>query len=475
MKKTLWRKPLAILIALAVALSVTAQMGAAAYASVTPPPATVTITYDANGGKAVAPVTVTVGSALGVLPTTTKAKYSLVGWFTAPSGGTQITGDTVATASVTYYAHWTITKKTVTLNANKGDMKGAATAQFTANYGKNYGSNLVKPTRTGYTFTGWYTAKSGGVKVTKSTIVTTTKAKQTLYAHWTAKVYTVTFKANGGMIGAVKTLKIPETYGKKYILPANPVRSKYRFLGWFTEKEGGTQITSFDKVAITENSTFYAQWDSMLNPVFVVDTLMLVTGTGSGWHGKIVIKDDNTSISFGIQHDAESTLGYPGKDALVLESNRNSPAYHNNKAFKTVSSGWHELRLEWSKKDLLAKGYCDGVYVGEVSTQSLGSNVSINWVAVPKESGDTVDVSFKNTFVDTNDYKYGGLNTYWQSNYGNYQWQKIGTFVNNPHQHSYYDNGTGYRIWGTANIPNEGNWTSYPTTGARMWMNWTAK
>lgn len=50
-------------------------------------------------------------------------------------------------------------------------------------YGDIPEGDLPKPTRSGYDFQGWYTAKSGGTKVTKSTIVTN-GSDHTLYAHW---------------------------------------------------------------------------------------------------------------------------------------------------------------------------------------------------------------------------------------------------------------------------------------------------
>ncbi|MGN1193932.1 MAG: InlB B-repeat-containing protein, partial [Acutalibacteraceae bacterium] len=49
--------------------------------------------------------------------------------------------------------------------------------------GSTYGT-LPTPTRTGYTFDGWYTSATGGTKITSSATVTAT-GDQTLYAHWT--------------------------------------------------------------------------------------------------------------------------------------------------------------------------------------------------------------------------------------------------------------------------------------------------
>jgi uncharacterized repeat protein (TIGR02543 family) len=68
---------------------------------------------------------------------------------------------------------------TVTFNANGGSV---STKSKTVTKGKTYG-DLPTPSRTGYLFSGWYTAASGGTKVTVTTTVTT-NGNQTLYAHW---------------------------------------------------------------------------------------------------------------------------------------------------------------------------------------------------------------------------------------------------------------------------------------------------
>ena len=79
----------------------------------------------------------------------------------------------------------------ITFNANGGSCS-TASKQVTA--GQAYGT-LPTPTRTGYTFNGWYTAATGGSKIEASTIVTTRTA-QTLYAQWTINQYTATFDQN---------------------------------------------------------------------------------------------------------------------------------------------------------------------------------------------------------------------------------------------------------------------------------------
>lgn len=79
---------------------------------------TYTITFDASGGKASeASRPVKSGKAIGTLPTVTRDGYTFGGWFTAASGGTEVTSTTTATKNVTYYAHWTA-KSTASYNAD---------------------------------------------------------------------------------------------------------------------------------------------------------------------------------------------------------------------------------------------------------------------------------------------------------------------------------------------------------------------
>ena len=141
---------------------------------------TCNVTFNANGGT-VSPTTraVASGAAVGTLPTPTRSGYTFAGWYTAASGGTKIYASTTITANVTYYAHWTAKKYTVTFNANGGTVSPTTR---TVTHGGAIGS-LPTPTRSGYTFAGWYTTANGGTKISSSKMIT---ANVTYYAHWTA-------------------------------------------------------------------------------------------------------------------------------------------------------------------------------------------------------------------------------------------------------------------------------------------------
>lgn len=153
-------------------------------------PATYTITWNLGDGR-----TETTSQAYGeklTLPATpTRAGYTFTGWYTASTGGSQVTASTTYTTAeaTTYYARWTA--KSYTITWNLGDGKTETTQQ-------TYGAKLVlpeEPSRSGYSFAGWYTSSTGGTQVTSSTTYTTAGAS-TYYARWTkVQAFSVTVPA----------------------------------------------------------------------------------------------------------------------------------------------------------------------------------------------------------------------------------------------------------------------------------------
>jgi uncharacterized repeat protein (TIGR02543 family) len=107
----------------------------------------------------------------------------------------------------------------------------------------------------GYKFAGWYTAAAGGMKITAKSNVTA-KNTTTLFAQWTAKKYKVKFSAGG------KTLSKKVTYGTKYgkLPDAKDKTGRFKFLGWYTKKNGGKKITAKSVVKITKTTTLYPHW-----------------------------------------------------------------------------------------------------------------------------------------------------------------------------------------------------------------------
>lgn len=69
---------------------------------------TYTLTYNGNGGTTPAAKSVTYDAAYGTLATSTRKGFEFLGWFTSPTGGTQVTASTVCKGSATVYARWKI-------------------------------------------------------------------------------------------------------------------------------------------------------------------------------------------------------------------------------------------------------------------------------------------------------------------------------------------------------------------------------
>jgi len=152
---------------------------------------------------------------------------------------------------------------TVTFNANGGSVSqtsGSVTS------GQTYGT-LPTPTRTGYTFAGWFTSLTGITQVTSSTTVTVT-ANQTLYARWTANIYTVTFNAQSG---SVSLSSKPVTFDAAYGTLPTPTRAGWYFAGWFTGTNGtGTRIRTSTVFTTAGSVTLYAYWTTSL-PSYLSD------------------------------------------------------------------------------------------------------------------------------------------------------------------------------------------------------------
>ena len=136
---------------------------------------------------------------------------------------------------------------TITLNPNGGTLP---------EYSLVEGAALPIPTKTGYTFAGWYENPGfGGSPVTD--VPTGSIVGLTFYAKWTPNAYTVTFDANGGSVSQTSAVTVA---GKLTSLPT-PAYDGYDFLGWFTDKEGGDKVTT--DTVFTADSVIYAHWQNI--------------------------------------------------------------------------------------------------------------------------------------------------------------------------------------------------------------------
>jgi len=220
------------------------------------------ITFDAAGGT-VSPASDSTGAdgTLASLPTPAKSGSTFNGWYTAQSGGANVTTNTVFQESATIYARWvtgSMTTYTVTFNATGGTVypaSGNTTANGTL-------PSLPTPARTDFAFDGWFTAASGGSRVTTSTVF---GANTTIYAQWVRGTYTITFNATGGTVSPASGST--NASGRLASLPT-PDREGFTFNGWYTTELGGAAVTT--STVFTSNNIIYARWVDRPVPVYTI-------------------------------------------------------------------------------------------------------------------------------------------------------------------------------------------------------------
>ena len=218
-----------------------------------------TVTLNPNGnGASVTPSSIQIYETLRYgyitsLPTPTRNGYSFTGWYSDAENGTMVDDYTTVlqNANHTLYAHWSANEYTIIFEENGGSTVENITQAFE--------TAVVKPsnpTKTGYTFTGWYSDEDCTQEYTFTTMPLN---GITLYAGWEANTYTVTLNTQGGTTKDPLTV----TYDSTYVGLTNASgKTGYEFVGWFTEAEGGIQITKNSTVNITENQTLYAHWSA---------------------------------------------------------------------------------------------------------------------------------------------------------------------------------------------------------------------
>lgn len=169
-------------------------------------------------------------------------------------------------------------------------------------------NNIHKPSRTGYSFGGYYTGTSGsGTQLLSSSGYITSdftsdmySSDTTLYAKWIALKYTIRYNVNGGSGAPLPQTK---TYGQTLTLSSGvPTKNGYVFMGWSTSSTA-TTATYSPGGSYTANAsvTLYAVWAKEFTVTIYVDGSLETSGTvdaGSTYTATdVYIPWNNASIS----------------------------------------------------------------------------------------------------------------------------------------------------------------------------------
>ena len=255
---------------------------------ITPTTYTVTVSNDGNGTGTATPSTAAAGTTI-ILTATPNTGYHLKEW-KVMSGGVTIKDDkfTMPNDNVEVKAIFekdappAPTEFTITVTSGGNGTASASPAKAAA----GTEITLTATPNTGYHFKAWQVI-SGGVtikddKFTMPSANVEVKAIFEKDAPPAPTEFTVIFDGNGG---TPSVDSMTTTNRKLTSLPSASRSGSYSFDGWYTEKSGGTKITT--DTVLHANITVYAHWTYIgggggsYNPPVTYYTLRFETGGGS--------------------------------------------------------------------------------------------------------------------------------------------------------------------------------------------------
>lgn len=190
---------------------------------------------------------------------------------------------------------------TITLNPNDGTLPEFSLVAGVA---------LPIPSKTGYTFAGWYeNPEFSGTPVTD--IPTDSTENLNFYAKWTANTYTVTFDANGGSVSQTSAVTV---VGKLTSLPT-PTYNGYNFLGWYTQKDGGDEVTT--DTVFTKDTTIYAHWQNIPVTNLELNKDSLTLQEKSSDILTATVKPDNATNKDVIWESSDTSIATVSEDGTV--------------------------------------------------------------------------------------------------------------------------------------------------------------
>ena len=223
------------------------------------------VTFDSDGGSAVSGFDTYRGDLLSQPANPTKAGFTFVEWeydddnnASTPMVTFNFAMDTIDD-DITLHAKWTAAVENINYHLDGGVNDASNPATYTSGTGV---TSFAAPTKTGYSFGGWYAEPALTTPVTS--ISTTQTGSVDLYAKWDVNDYTLTYHLDGG----TNNPSNPATYTFGVGVPSfnAPTKVGYTFAGWYLDPAFVMQVTSVSTVD-TNNLDLYAKWTVGSNPI----------------------------------------------------------------------------------------------------------------------------------------------------------------------------------------------------------------
>ena len=184
---------------------------------------------------------------------------SFVGWKENESTSINATIPVGTTGNKEYEAIWVAVSSntyTITYNLDGGSLENANPVSFT----KSDTFTLNKPSKTGYTFTGW-TGSNGTTLEIELTIPAGTRENLSYTANWSLDTYTITYNLADGTLATQNAEEY--TVLSDNITLNNPTKTGYTFEGWTgTDLNSKTMSVTISKGS-TGNREYTANWKAI--------------------------------------------------------------------------------------------------------------------------------------------------------------------------------------------------------------------
>ena len=293
-----------------------------------PTPAIYTITFAPNGGS-VAPVSAKTEAdgKLTALPIPTRTGYSFQGWYTAISGGSVVTTDTVFAQDTTVYAHWSY-------NDSSGPNGGGSTDGDVTypSGGNSSGSGVSTPN---YSITA-PSAPGGTVTISPKSA---------------AKGATVTIAVK--LDDGYELLSLIITDGSNKEIP-------------LTDQGNGKYTFTMPGSKVTVNAEFQIVQPDATEPTPEVPWSNPFTDVSKeSWYYDAVEFVSKNGLMNGISNDVFAPDANLSRAMLaqILYNKEGMPSVAENSAFTDVAPGeWYSNAVAWAAANNIVGGYGNGLF-----------------------------------------------------------------------------------------------------------------
>ncbi|MBP5723960.1 MAG: InlB B-repeat-containing protein [Bacteroidales bacterium] len=412
-------------------ISTTASGNKTYYAKWTANTYPVTLDNQSATSSGTASVTATYNSAMPTLTSVpVKTGYTFNGYYAGTNGttpkyyksdGTSANTYTL-TSGTTLYAYWTVKTPSVTLSQQNATTNG--TTSTTATYGSAMPTLTSVPSRTGYTFKGYYTGQNGAG--TQYYYANGTSAKNcdfesaiTLYPKWEVNTYTVSLNQQNATNDG--TTSVIATYGSAMPSITLPKRTGYTFGGFYTNSGGsGTQYytangASARSYLLTSNTTLYAKWTKDTYTITYVNNNGTINGTATTSYqfgNTVTLPTDVTrdGCSFGGWYN---NANCEGDQIYTIDSDE----VGNKTFYAKWTPNTYDVRLHPGEGRILSGEVTSYIYgVGAIlptaSAMSLTGKGFAGWYDNPEFEGDAISEITVADFGEKDFYALWEENTY---------------------------------------------------------------